>query len=109
MLFILISGAAVVLRGEELDDPRNLQSGFSRLGITSANLPTAYWHQAVQEWSAEASLLPLCLRVQCVGGEAMLPEAARRWVALAGPLGLGGVRLINGYGPTETVVTATRY
>jgi len=109
MLSTLISGAAVVLRGEELDDPRNLQSGFSRLGITSANLPTAYWHQAVQEWSAEASLLPLCLRVQCVGGEAMLPEAARRWVALAGPLGLGGVRLINGYGPTETVVTATRY
>ncbi|HYU33836.1 MAG TPA: amino acid adenylation domain-containing protein [Thermoanaerobaculia bacterium] len=109
MLPTLISGAAVVLRGEDLADPGNLLSGFARLGITSANLPTAYWHQAVQGWPAEASPLPLRLRVQCVGGEAMLPEAARRWVALAGPLGLGGVRLINGYGPTETVVTATRY
>ncbi|HYU36097.1 MAG TPA: amino acid adenylation domain-containing protein [Thermoanaerobaculia bacterium] len=109
MLPPLISGAAVVLRGEDLTDPGNLLSGFARLGITSANLPTAYWHQAVRGWSAEAGPLPLRLRVQCVGGEAMLPEAARRWVALAGPLGLGGVRLINGYGPTETVVTATRY
>ncbi len=109
MLPTLISGAAVVLRGEDLANPAEMLSGFARLGITSANLPTAYWHQAVQGWSAEASPLPLRLRVQCVGGEAMLPEAARRWGTLAGPLGLAGVRLINGYGPTETVVTATRY
>ncbi|HYU30924.1 MAG TPA: amino acid adenylation domain-containing protein [Thermoanaerobaculia bacterium] len=109
MLPTLTSGAAVVLRDEDLASPAEMLSGFARLGITSANLPTAYWHQAVQSWSAEASPEPLRLRVQCVGGEAMLPEAARRWMSLAGQLGLGDVRLINGYGPTETVVTATRY
>jgi len=109
MLPTLISGAAVVLRGEDLASPEEMLPAFARLGVTSANLPTAYWHQAVQGWSADAAPLPLRLRVQCVGGEAMLPGAARRWMALAGPLGLGGVRLINGYGPTETVVTATRY
>ncbi|HKH46874.1 MAG TPA: amino acid adenylation domain-containing protein [Thermoanaerobaculia bacterium] len=110
MLPTLISGAAVVLRGEDLASPAEMLPAFARLGVTSANLPTAYWHQAVQEWPEEsAPPLPLQLRVQCVGGEAMLPEAARRWMALAGPLGLGNVRLINGYGPTETVVTATRY
>ena len=110
MLPTLISGAAVVLRDEELANPDEMLRGFARLGVTSANLPTVYWHQAVQSWTAEsAPPLPLRLRVQCVGGEAMLPEAARRWMALAGPLGLRGVRLINGYGPTETVVTATRF
>ena len=106
----LASGATLVLRTEEMASPRAFLPELSRLGITVANLPTAYWQQALHEWSGEASGDPVpCLRLVIVGGEAMRPDAARRWRTLAGPLGIGGVRLLNAYGPTEAVITATRF
>jgi amino acid adenylation domain-containing protein len=109
----LASGATLVLRGEDLLSPGALLPALARSGITVANLPTAYWQQTLGEWSEAAAPASLPLRLLIVGGEAMLPEAARRWATLAEPVVPGslktGLHLVNAYGPTETVMTATHF
>jgi amino acid adenylation domain-containing protein len=101
LLVPLISGATLVLRGPELWPPADLLSRVEELGLSVIDLPTAYWHQWVQECGrAEA---PAALRLVSIGGEAMAPEAARLWHRSP----LARVRLLNCYGPTEAVITAT--
>src|SRR6185295_7861211 len=68
------------------------------------NPPTAYWHQLLADPDA-LELLARSVRLVIAGGEAMSPAAARDWAS--GPA--AGVRLLNGYGPTEAVVTCTAY
>ncbi|HKV10762.1 MAG TPA: amino acid adenylation domain-containing protein, partial [Thermoanaerobaculia bacterium] len=99
----LLSGATVVIRGPELWEPVSLLSRVAELGISVLNLPTAYWHSWVRE--LEGAELPpgLPLRLVVVGGEARSPEATRQWLRTP----LAGIRLLDGYGPTEAVVTAT--
>ncbi|HSF43166.1 MAG TPA: amino acid adenylation domain-containing protein, partial [Thermoanaerobaculia bacterium] len=99
----LLCGATVVIRGPELWEPSSLLSRAAELGISVLNLPTAYWHQWVRACE-EAELPPgLPLRLVVAGGEAMSPEAARLWFRTP----LSGLRLLDGYGPTEAVVSAT--
>jgi amino acid adenylation domain-containing protein len=100
ILTALVRGAAVVLRGRELWPPADFSRIAGELGLTVAELPTAYWRQWVREPSSSA---PPALRLVTAGGEAMPPEEARLW--LRSPL--AGVRLLNAYGPTEGVITAT--
>jgi amino acid adenylation domain-containing protein len=99
----LLSGAAVVLRAAELWQPGAFLDRVGELGVTVVNLPTAYWHS----WSAELerAILPegLALRLVMLGGEAMSGESARRWRRSP----LAHLRVLNGYGPTEGVITAT--
>ncbi|HSF42888.1 MAG TPA: amino acid adenylation domain-containing protein, partial [Thermoanaerobaculia bacterium] len=99
----LLCGATVVIRGPELWEPSSLLSRAAELGISVLNLPTAYWHQWVR--ACERAELPpgLPLRLVVIGGEAMSPEAARLWFRTP----LSGLRLLDGYGPTEAVVSAT--
>jgi amino acid adenylation domain-containing protein len=104
LLPALVRGATVVLRGAELWPPADFSGIAAGLGLTVADLPTAYWRQWVREpsfGSPSGALRPL--RVVTVGGEAMPVEEARLW--LRGPL--AAVRLLNAYGPTEAVITAT--
>ena len=100
----LASGGTLVVRGPELPPPLELSAWMTRWGITNANLPTAVW----TEWSWSEAPLPSCLRNLVTGGEAMTPAAAerfrRRLAAMEDP-----PVVWNGYGPTETVVTATCY
>ncbi|MEP7012743.1 MAG: non-ribosomal peptide synthase/polyketide synthase [Acidobacteriota bacterium] len=100
----LASGGCLVVRGPELPPPLELSGWMARWGITNANLPTAVW----TEWSRSETPLPRCLRVLVTGGEAMTPTAAERFrkalVEMENP-----PVVYNGYGPTETVVTATCY
>ncbi len=101
LLPALVRGATVVLRGAELWPPADFSGIAAGLGLTVADLPTAYWRQWVREPSFGAP--PGALRLVTVGGEAMPVEEARLW--LRGPL--SAVRLLNAYGPTEAVITAT--
>ncbi|HZF10702.1 MAG TPA: amino acid adenylation domain-containing protein, partial [Thermoanaerobaculia bacterium] len=117
VLVALSSGAALVLRGAELWTPSEMTRRIAELQITYLDLPTAYWNR----WASDAGdafaesiesgdpgdrgeIGPsLPLRVVVAGGEEMLAGNVRQW--LRSPL--AGARLLNGYGPTEVVVTVT--
>jgi amino acid adenylation domain-containing protein len=102
----LIAGATVVLRGNDVWGTVEFFRRVRDLRLTIINPPTAYWHQVMQESSHAADLetLPL-LRLCIAGGDQIIPEAVRRWYATP----LAGKRLLNAYGPTETVITATTF
>jgi amino acid adenylation domain-containing protein len=104
MLAPLSAGACVVLRGNEVPTPLELARQAAEQGLTVVNPPTAYWHQLAAD-AAALEILARTVRLVIAGGEAMSPAAARGWAA--GPA--AGVRLLNGYGPTEAVVTCTAY
>jgi amino acid adenylation domain-containing protein len=96
----LVSGAALVLREGEPWSPAEWVERTAALGITVANLAPAYWTEVVA--ASEGSALP-ALRVMLVGADAMPSAGVRAWRnAVRTP-----ARLMNAYGPTEAVVTAT--
>jgi amino acid adenylation domain-containing protein len=88
----LLGGATLVLRGPEPWSPAEFGERARSLGVTVANLPPAYWQEVLATGALPG------VRLLLVGGDA-LPAAA----AAAG----GATRLLNCYGPTEAVVTAT--
>ncbi len=98
----LWAGACLVLRGEEVLAPLELSRWLAERRITVANFPTALWHRWVDDPRAlEAA--PDSLRLVVAGGEEMRSAGVRAW----GRCRLAGVPLLNGYGPTEAVITAT--
>ncbi|MGC4088927.1 MAG: amino acid adenylation domain-containing protein [Polyangiaceae bacterium] len=101
----LVSGAAVVLRGPEVWDCERFYSELLEKRITVTDLPTAYWQTLSQEFARAPRGDYGAWRQAQAMGEAMPPEALRCWR----DAGLGHVRLLNTYGPTETVVTATEH
>ncbi|HEX5724060.1 MAG TPA: amino acid adenylation domain-containing protein, partial [Longimicrobiaceae bacterium] len=98
----LLAGAGLVLRGAELWPPEEWPARVREAKVTVANLPPAYWREVAA--TAGGSALP-DLRLLIVGAEAMPTEAVGQW--------RGGVespaRLVNAYGPTEAVITATTF
>ncbi|MFL5542253.1 MAG: amino acid adenylation domain-containing protein, partial [Longimicrobiaceae bacterium] len=98
----LLAGAGLVLRGAELWPPEEWPARVREAKVTVANLPPAYWREVAA--TAGGSALPE-LRLLIVGAETMPTEAVGRW--------RGGVespaRLVNAYGPTEAVITATTF
>ena len=102
----LSGGGTLVLRSEEMID--TVATFFARCrewNLTVVDLPTAYWHEMVAVASEQRLRLPESLRVLVIGGERALPERFAQWSEIVG----GGIRLINGYGPTEVTVAATRW
>ncbi|MET0396582.1 MAG: amino acid adenylation domain-containing protein, partial [Longimicrobiaceae bacterium] len=100
----LVSGATLVLRTEEmLETPGTFWEACDRWGVSVLDLPTAVWHHVSPHLEDRPGALPQSLRLMVIGGEAALPERVRAWRAATG----GRVRLLNGYGPTETTIVAT--
>ena len=100
----LVSGSALFSRGGELWSGSDLADRIERWGITVAQMPTSYWRQLAADLLAAGRTIPAHLRAIEVGGEAMPAEVARLWPRVA-----PGTRVVNGYGPTETVITPTVY
>ncbi|MRW94953.1 AMP-binding protein, partial [Duganella sp. FT80W] len=100
----LTCGAAVVLRGPELWDSATFLQALQTHGITIADLPTAYWHMLAQDFARlpEGQRHYGALRQVQATGEAMPPDGVQAWQ----DAGLSHVKLINSYGPTETVITS---
>lgn len=89
----LSSGATVLMRGPEPWGTSELRRALSQ--VTIADVPAALF----AELMAEQRPIDLGrLRVLLVGGEQVQVNAARRW---------SGPTLLNAYGPTEAVVTAS--
>jgi amino acid adenylation domain-containing protein len=102
----LISGATLVLRDDEVWNTREFADKLRDLQLTVTDIPTAYWHQLATEWAAHPEAIPnTCLRLVIVGGEALSPEKLDLWQKTK----LSNVRLINAYGPTEAIITATSF
>jgi amino acid adenylation domain-containing protein len=102
----LISGAAVVVR------PEDLFSSFERFdqhlraaAVTTLMLPTAFFHEWTRELDAGRLTLPPALRALGVGTEAVSSALLGHFLAHAG----GRMRFLQGYGPTETTITCTAY
>ncbi|MFL5537678.1 MAG: amino acid adenylation domain-containing protein, partial [Longimicrobiaceae bacterium] len=97
----LLSGAALVLRGEEwLEDARTFWGACARHRVTVVDLPTRFWQLLLGEPSAA---VPVCVRLLVIGGEAVEPAALEAWFRRGGHR----PRLLNTYGPTEATVNAT--
>jgi amino acid adenylation domain-containing protein len=94
----LLRGATLVVRGPETWGPRELSERIAAYGVTVTDQSTALFTR----WVQEAETLPPSLRVIPIGGEEILAETARRWRRSP----LAGAVVLNGYGPTEAVVSA---
>ncbi|CAO1631331.1 unnamed protein product [Jaminaea pallidilutea] len=102
-MFVTIAGAAHLAIGtrEECRDVPNLPALWAARGVSIVNaVPTLIGIMGIASGGQQATLLPACVRLINLGGEACPP-------ALVGRLQRPGLRIINTYGPTETTVTAT--
>ncbi|REK12700.1 MAG: amino acid adenylation domain-containing protein [Actinobacteria bacterium] len=97
-------GATVVMRPEELFGSFEAFERFSEdQRITVLDLPTAWWHNWVEDLDGSGRPLPTPLRMVIVGGEAARSDLWRVWTGLAGDR-----HWVNSYGPSEgTVVVST--
>nr|WP_252980619.1 non-ribosomal peptide synthetase [Delftia acidovorans] len=94
----LCVGASLVLRDGELWTAEQSYQALQRHGVTTAAFPPAYLGE-IADWAAPRDDVPE-VELYVFGGEAM-PKAAYDKVSTH----LRPRWLINGYGPTETVVT----
>ncbi len=97
VLSALCAGARLVVPDEELMSAEAMLRLFDDERVTVANLPAGYFH----ELAAGTRTAPATLRVLISGSDRLAPEAAAAWSERT------GVLLLNAYGPTETVITAT--
>jgi amino acid adenylation domain-containing protein len=99
-----LSGATVVLRPENMiSSIASFLDFVARERISVLNLPTAFWHELVEELPTNP--LPPLVRLVVIGGEKASEEGYQVWRNSVPP----SVKLINAYGPTETTITATLF
>jgi len=99
----LLLGATVVLRGPALWSPDDFLHELRKHRISIVDLPTAYWFALIRSFASASHQDYGSLREVHIGGEAMPAEAVPVW----NQAGLGRVKLLNTYGPTEAVVVAS--
>ncbi|CAM4368353.1 non-ribosomal peptide synthetase [Pseudoalteromonas ostreae] len=99
-------GASIVLRDDNLWDAQTLYQQALQHNISVMDLSAAYWRSIAASWAKQHTPIVLPhLRQVHSGGEAMSVNGIADWHAA----GLGHVRLLNTYGPTEIVVEAAIY
>ncbi|HEY0602253.1 MAG TPA: amino acid adenylation domain-containing protein, partial [Herpetosiphonaceae bacterium] len=101
----LISGACLVLRSADLWSPDEFTNIIVQKRLTVLNLPPVYYRAWMLALAEANTPFPQQPRLIIVGGEAFPPDTARLWRRLEH----GATRLLNAYGPTETIITATLY
>jgi len=98
----LAVGASLWLRSDEMvTSARAFFEGVQKTNLTVLTLTTAFWHQLVHSqlpW-------PDSLRLVVAGGERVDPGVHASFRETVDPQ----VYFLNGYGPTETTITATFY
>ncbi|WP_116298339.1 amino acid adenylation domain-containing protein, partial [Cupriavidus taiwanensis] len=97
-LCALACGGSLLLRDDALWTPGQTAAAMARHGVTNAGFPPAYLRHLAEHCEQSGERPPVAL--YSFGGEAM-PRAAFAQARRA----LAPRTFINGYGPTETVVT----
>ncbi|MBB2496021.1 amino acid adenylation domain-containing protein [Pseudomonas sp. UL070] len=94
----LAFGSRLIIRDQELWSAEKTCQMIAAEGVTISCLPPSYAQQLL-DW-VESQKLKLPVRSWTLGGEAFTRETYERLQKILQPQ-----RIINGYGPTETVVT----
>jgi len=102
LLPTLSIGAMVYMRGNVQWSGADLLGVIQDNSLTVANLPTAYWQTVTAEWGTQQARIHSGFRLMIIGGEAMSPAAAERWLSCNPP-----GELLNAYGPTEATITTS--
>ncbi|MFE2146444.1 amino acid adenylation domain-containing protein, partial [Streptomyces sp. NPDC059456] len=95
------AGASVVVRPDEVWSVEELGEAVRTQGVTVMEATPAYWEEIVARLDAVAGDLK-GLRLLVTGGEALPSAPLERWFAH-----LPDVPVVNTYGPTEAVISAT--
>jgi amino acid adenylation domain-containing protein/non-ribosomal peptide synthase protein (TIGR01720 family) len=102
MLPALLAGSTLVVpRPEDLRALDQFNGMVARSGVSVANLPAPFWQAWVQDMAQNDSAVPAPLRLVITGSDLVQGETARQWRRHC-----PGVRLLSGYGLTETTITA---
>ena len=102
----LIRGARLVMRDDEIWPISTFHQKMLDYRLSVINPPTAYWAQLAKEWAQKKDPIEIGrLRLVIAGGDVLSMDALSDWHGL----NLNTVRLINAYGPTECIITATTY
>jgi amino acid adenylation domain-containing protein len=100
----LAAGATIVSPPADLMGTiRHFVRMIHETGLTTLSIPTALWHELVEDLRESNVDLPGGLRSVIIGGEAADARLVRAWRDRFGD----SVRLLNSYGPTETTVAVT--
>jgi amino acid adenylation domain-containing protein/non-ribosomal peptide synthase protein (TIGR01720 family) len=94
----LTHGASLLIRDDSLWTPEQTYNAMHEHGVTVVAFPPVYLQQLAEHAEREGN--PPKVRIYCFGGDAV-PNASFERVKRA----LRPEYIINGYGPTETVVT----
>ncbi|RLU10842.1 non-ribosomal peptide synthetase [Pseudomonas prosekii] len=94
----LTHGASLLIRDDSLWTPEQTYNAMREHGVTVVAFPPVYLQQLAEHAEREGN--PPKVRIYCFGGDAV-PAASFERVKRA----LDPDYIINGYGPTETVVT----
>lgn len=94
----LLHGSSILLRDDSLWTPEQTCEALREYGASMAGFPPAYLHQLAEHVQRVGNPPPM--RLYSFGGDAM-PQASFELVQQV----LKPQMMINGYGPTETVVT----
>ncbi|MGO2452252.1 amino acid adenylation domain-containing protein [Pseudomonas taetrolens] len=97
-LSVLLAGGSLVIREDSLWTPEQTLQVLHQQRVTVACFPPAYLQQLAQVALVQGN--PPAVHTYCFGGDAV-PDASFELAKRA----LQPQRLVNGYGPTETVVT----
>ncbi|MFD8793502.1 non-ribosomal peptide synthetase [Streptomyces vinaceus] len=97
------AGASVVVRPDEVWSVEELAEAVRSRDVTVMEATPAYWEEIVARLDAVAGDLK-GLRLLVTGGEALPSAPLARWFAH-----LPDVPVVNTYGPTESVISATAH
>nr|WP_208604368.1 non-ribosomal peptide synthetase [Pseudomonas delhiensis] len=98
-LSLLVSGGTLIMRDDELWTPERTFQVLGEQRVDIACFPPAYLKQ-LAEYAEGSQLPPPPVRIYCFGGDAVAEKALEQVAEALRPQ-----YFVNGYGPTETVVT----
>lgn len=93
-------GGRVVARANDLWSPETLWEVVEQNELTIVNLPPAYFQHCDQHVPSDSDLPSL--RLLILGGDVFPSQSVQAWRSR-------NVRILNAYGPTEAVITATTH
>ncbi len=105
MFVTLTGGGALVVTDAHALLPTEFSTFIRDMRVSVLDIPPAFWQQWMDEgMPGGLEYVGPQFRVLALGGDVLPVESLRQWRKIPGN---ASVRLLNAYGPTETVVTAT--